>query len=54
MPTYEYRCTACGHRLVEYLSIGEHEKRKPQCPRCGSAKVEQLLSAFFAKTSRKS
>jgi putative FmdB family regulatory protein len=53
MPTYEYRCKACGHRFVEYLSIGEYEKHKAQCPECGSAEVERVLSPFFAKTSRK-
>jgi putative FmdB family regulatory protein len=53
MPTYEYRCRECGHHFVEMLTISDHEKHKPRCPKCQSAKVEQLLSRFFAKTSRK-
>ena len=53
MPTYEYRCKACGHRFVEYLTIREHDEHKPRCPECTSEQVEQVLSAFFAKTSRK-
>jgi len=54
MPTYEYQCKACGHRFVEYLTVAEHDAYKPKCPECKSKKVVQVLSAFFAKTSRKS
>ncbi|MDZ7292711.1 MAG: zinc ribbon domain-containing protein [candidate division KSB1 bacterium] len=53
MPTYEYRCKDCGHQFVEVLRVSEHDKFKPQCPKCKSENVEQLLSNFFAKTSRK-
>jgi putative FmdB family regulatory protein len=54
MPTYEYRCKGCGHKFVEVLTIGEHDKYKPKCPKCEGRKVEQLISSFFAKTSSKS
>jgi len=54
MPTYEYRCKDCGHQFVEVLQVKEHENYKPQCPKCKSQKVEQIISSFFAKTSRKS
>lgn len=53
MPTYEYRCKDCGHHFVEVLTVSEHDKYKPQCPKCKSEKVEQMISSFFAKTSRK-
>lgn len=54
MPTYEYRCKACDHRFIEIMTIREHDAFKPKCPKCTSRKVEQMYSAFFAKTSRKS
>jgi putative FmdB family regulatory protein len=54
MPAYEYRCKDCGHQFVEVLRVSEHDKHKPQCPKCKSEKIEQMLSSFFAKTSKKS
>jgi putative FmdB family regulatory protein len=54
MPIYEYRCTACGHRFSDQLTIAEHGTRRPACPVCKSRAVEPVLSTFFAKTIRKS
>lgn len=54
MPTYEYECQACKKKFAKVLSISEHGKGKVICPKCKSAKVKQSLSAFTAKTSRKS
>ncbi len=54
MPTYEYRCSACGHEFVEVHTITAHEKAKPVCPECKSKKVERCYSSFFAKTRKKS
>ena len=54
MPTYQYRCEKCKKRFERTQHIAEHDKAKPRCPKCGSQKVERVLSAFFAKTSRKS
>jgi putative FmdB family regulatory protein len=54
MPTYEYRCSACGHEFVEVHTIGEHGGAKVSCPKCKSKKVERRYSSFFAKTSKKS
>jgi putative FmdB family regulatory protein len=42
MPIYEYRCERCEERYEEYLSTSD--KPAPPCPRCGSKKVERLLS----------
>ncbi|MGE5235814.1 MAG: FmdB family zinc ribbon protein [Acidobacteriota bacterium] len=53
MPTYEYRCKACGHRFEEFLTISEYAKHKAKCPKCKGRKVERVLTTFFAKTSRK-
>jgi len=42
MPTYDYRCTVCGHRfeLVQKMS----EPPRKRCPKCGK-KVERLIGA---------
>lgn len=42
MPTYEYECSACGHRFEEFQSI----KAKPitVCPKCKKRKVRRLIS----------
>lgn len=42
MPTYEYKCRACGHHFERFQSMtAAHEKN---CPSCG-AEVERLLGA---------
>ncbi len=42
MPTYEYRCQACGHELEAFQKITENPLRK--CPECGKQKLERLIS----------
>jgi len=54
MPTYEYKCRECGKSFTKVLTISEHDKRKPACPKCKSKKVDQKISSFFAKTASKS
>jgi putative FmdB family regulatory protein len=54
MPTYEYKCMDCGKESELYLSIDEHDRGNLQCPACKSTRMEQLISAISAKTSRKS
>ncbi len=41
MPTYEYRCTECGHRFDEFQLMTEPPVE--DCPRCG-AHVERVIS----------
>jgi putative FmdB family regulatory protein len=41
MPTYEYRCSACGHELEVFQSIRESALKK--CPKCGKPKLERLI-----------
>ena len=41
MPTYDYRCAACGHELEHFQSIREPALRK--CPKCGKSKLERLI-----------
>lgn len=41
MPTYDYRCEACGHQLEHFQSIREPALRK--CPKCKKPKLERLI-----------
>ena len=54
MPSYDYRCPKCKKRFTAVLSMGEHDAEKVKCPKCGERKLEQLITAFLVKTSRKS
>ena len=54
MPTYEYHCLECDEVFERPEHIREHGDAHPACPSCGSKKVEQVFSSFFAKTSKKS
>jgi putative FmdB family regulatory protein len=54
MPTYEYRCEKCNRKFALVMSISEHDRRRPKCPKCGSGRVTQMISAFFAQTGKKS
>jgi len=42
MPTYEYKCDACGHAFEQFQSITAGPIRK--CPKCGKLKVRRLIS----------
>jgi putative FmdB family regulatory protein len=42
MPTYEYKCDACGHAFEKFQSIKAAPIRK--CPNCGKLKVKKLIS----------
>jgi putative FmdB family regulatory protein len=54
MPTYEYKCLDCDKVSVLNLSLGEHSRGNMTCPECKSRRLEQVISAISAKTSRKS
>ena len=54
MPSYEYRCAKCNKEFSMILSIKDHDARKAKCPKCGGKKLEQRISSFMVKTSRKS
>ncbi len=43
MPTYDYRCTACGHRFERFESINE-TGAKP-CLKCNKKKAKRMLGA---------
>ena len=46
MPTYEYRCEACGKQFEKFQSITSDPIRK--CPKCGKNKVRRLISSGAA------
>ena len=54
MPLYDYLCKECHKTFEIVLTLAEHEKGIAKCPKCGSKKVEQAPTVFFAVTSRKS
>ena len=53
MSTYEYKCRDCGFRFEKMLTMTEHDKLDPPCPKCKSTNVEHLLSMFAARTDSK-
>jgi putative FmdB family regulatory protein len=54
MPQYEFLCTACKKPFLTTLTLQAYEKGKITCPMCGSRKVNQRVSTFYAVTSKKS
>jgi len=41
VPTYDYKCRACGYAFEKFQSISAPAVRK--CPRCGKLKVRRLI-----------
>lgn len=41
MPTYDYRCSACGHEFEKFKKMSE--VAHAECPQCG-AQAERLIS----------
>ena len=41
MPTYEYKCTACGHAFERFQSMSAEPIKR--CPQCGKSKVKRLI-----------
>ena len=54
MPTYEFLCESCQKSFELTLTFSERTSAKVRCPGCGSEKVSPQMTAFSAKTSRKS
>jgi putative FmdB family regulatory protein len=54
MPDYDYRCTECRKRFTETQTFEQYDRRRVKCPKCGSQKIERVIGAVFAKTSKKS
>jgi putative FmdB family regulatory protein len=43
MPTYEYKCSACGFTFEKFQPITAEPIKR--CPQCGKAKAKRLISA---------
>ncbi|MFH1747522.1 MAG: zinc ribbon domain-containing protein [Planctomycetota bacterium] len=43
MPTYEYRCEACGHEFEQFQSITARPLKK--CPECTQRKLHRLIGS---------
>ncbi len=43
MPTYEYACENCGHKLEKFQSMKAKLIRK--CPKCGKPTLKRLISS---------
>jgi len=50
MPIYEYRCSDCGTVFARLQSVST-PTNVTDCPKCGSAETERLLSTFAAGPS---
>jgi putative FmdB family regulatory protein len=46
MPTYEYRCGACGHEFEDFASMSAPALKK--CPACKKASLERLIGTGAA------
>lgn len=46
MPTYDYRCDACGHEFELFQSMKDNPKRK--CPECGKNALQRLIGTGAA------
>ncbi|MBI4402483.1 MAG: zinc ribbon domain-containing protein [Nitrospirae bacterium] len=54
MPMYDYKCLECGKEFLIALTLKEHESGAATCPSCGSKKVEQMITSFIPRTTKKS
>ena len=54
MPYYDYRCSQCRRKFTLKHTFEEHGRKRAKCPKCGTQKVERVIGAVFAKTSKKS
>jgi putative FmdB family regulatory protein len=41
VPTYDYKCDACGHKFEQFQSITAKPLKK--CPECGKSKLKRLF-----------
>jgi len=51
---YDYKCLECGKESLVVLTLKQRETNRVTCPKCGSAKMQQLYTSFVAHTTKKS
>lgn len=49
MPIYEFDCHPCKERFEILVSLSKVNEAK--CPKCGSDKLERVMSMFASRTS---
>jgi putative FmdB family regulatory protein len=54
MPSYEFECQSCHGTFTLSLTMRDREAGHIQCPTCGGTNVQQRISSFMVKTSKKS
>jgi putative FmdB family regulatory protein len=54
MPSYEFECQSCRGTFTLFLSMRDREAGNIRCPACDGTSVQQLISSFMVKTSKKS
>ncbi len=54
MPTYVFQCMDCKRQFEIVMSVSKRGKAKLECPHCGGTRIHQLMTSFYAQTSRKS
>jgi len=54
MSQYVFQCLDCNNEFTRTLHISDRDKAEVVCPHCGGKRVEQLVTAFSAVTSKKS
>ena len=54
MPMYDYKCLDCGKESLIAITLKEHESGPITCPACGSKKMDQMITSFIARTTKKS
>ena len=50
MPLYEYRCSACRGHFDRLSTLAERDSAR--CPKCGSGRVDRVLSRFAVGRSQ--
>jgi putative FmdB family regulatory protein len=50
MPIYEYVCKSCGEKFSLLQRVNATEK-DTSCPKCHSAEVKKVMSAFCCSNS---
>ena len=54
MPIYEYTCSSCDEVVsIFFLSFAEADDTNPTCPKCGSQKLNRLLSRVSISYNKK-
>lgn len=52
MPIFEYQCNTCKNRF-EVLQRSNDDKKRYNCPECGTTDTSKRLSAFATTGSKK-